>query len=104
MEQFNERTELEQKIIEQYQKDEEMMIVVFAQWCNNNDLNPVALYEKAYPGQGKNKALQEGIEKTLPKQEAEDISDDIVIAVLQLFENNDLAFVVQNEIDKRPKA
>ncbi|HIS28950.1 MAG TPA: hypothetical protein IAA78_05780 [Candidatus Avamphibacillus intestinigallinarum] len=103
MEQFNERTELEQKIIEQYQKDEAMMVVVFAQWCINHDLDPVAMYEKAYPGQGKNKALQEGVEKTVPKQEAEEISNDIVIAVLQLFENHDLAFVVQSEIDKQPK-
>ncbi|WRU97694.1 hypothetical protein RYX51_12250 [Priestia filamentosa] len=46
--------EMEQKIIQNYQKDEEMMILVFAQWCVNHDLDPFELYIRAYPNQREN--------------------------------------------------
>ena len=101
MEQFNERTELEQKIIEQYQKDEAMMVVVFAQWCINHDLDPKEMYKKAYPNQLQNDALVDALELTVSKQEADEIADQTVLNVLQLFGNDDLAYIVQEEIMKR---
>jgi len=95
------RKELEEQIIENYRKDEQMMILVFAQWCVNNGLDPMELYEQAYPRQGANPALQQAMELTVPKEEAGDIADDTVLQVLSLFGNDDLAFVVTEAINGR---
>ena len=95
------KKQIEDQIIERYQNDEKMMILIFAQWCVNNDLDPVELYKTAYPDQYNNKALEESMELTVPKKESEEISDQTLLNVLQLFGNDDLAFVVQGEIDKR---
>lgn len=92
---------MEKKVIESYQNDERMMILIYAQWCINNGLDPKALYEKAYPGQLKNTALADVLELTVSMEESEDIPDHTVLNVLQLFGNDDLAFVVQEEIDKQ---
>ncbi|WP_226038189.1 hypothetical protein [Aquibacillus saliphilus] len=92
--------EIEKRIIEQYQQDENMMILVFAQWCVNNNLDPFELYLEAYPKQGKNPALLQAIDLTVPKQESEDIPEQSVLGVLQLFGNDDLAFVVSERIEK----
>ncbi|HEX6594152.1 MAG TPA: hypothetical protein VF095_06150 [Bacillota bacterium] len=88
-------------VINNYKQDEKMMILIYAQWCVNNDLDPISLYEKAYPDQPNNEALQESLELTVPKTESDAIADHIVLQSLQLFGNNDLAFVVQQAIDQR---
>ncbi|MFZ3579428.1 hypothetical protein [Virgibacillus sp. DJP39] len=93
--------EMEKRVIESYQNDEKMMILIYAQWCINNDLEPKVLYEQAYPSQMKNSALKEALELTVTKEESEEIPDSTVLNVLQLFGNNDLAFIVQEQIDKR---
>ncbi|MFG6121163.1 MULTISPECIES: hypothetical protein [Thalassobacillus] len=93
--------EIEEQIIRNYQQDEEMMILVFAQWCINNDLDPVKVYERAYPKQPKNDALNHAVELTVPKKESEDILDETLLGVLSLFGNDDLAFVVSEEMEKR---
>ncbi|SDK30109.1 hypothetical protein [Sediminibacillus albus] len=95
-----ERNEMEQKIIDQYRQDENMMILVFAQWCVNHGLNPEELYHEAYPQQGKNLELEKTLELTVPKQESQEIPYDTVLSVLQLFGNDDLAFIVAREMDK----
>lgn len=92
--------EMEKKIIESYRQDEKMMVLVFAQWCVNHELDPVALYEKAYPDQPGNQSLTEAMELTVPKEEAGDIPNDTLLGVLSLFGNEDLAFVVTEEIRK----
>ena len=92
--------ELEKQIIESYQKEENMMILVFAQWCVNHDLDPVSVYRKAYPDQGENQALKDGVALTVPKEEAGDVPDETLLGVLSLFGNEDLALVAQ-EIKKR---
>lgn len=94
---------MEEQIIQNYQKDENMMILVFAQWCVNNDLDPVDLYTKAYPNQSKNTALLQGIDLTVPKEESGHIDNQTVLGVLSLFGNDDLAFVVSEEIQKQQK-
>ncbi|MDZ7543467.1 hypothetical protein GNF83_20280 [Clostridium perfringens] len=92
-------------VIQNYQRDEQMMILVFAQWCVNNDLDPVELYQRAYPKQKDNYPLQQGIELTVSKEEAGLIPDETLLGVLSLFGNEDLAFVVTEEISKRkPKS
>ncbi|MFC2947817.1 hypothetical protein [Virgibacillus sediminis] len=93
--------EMEKKVIESYQNDERMMILIYVQWCVNNEIDPVALYEEAYPGQSKNQTLQDMLELAVPKNESENIADQTVLNALQLFGNDDLAFAVQGEIEKR---
>ncbi|MEN2768752.1 hypothetical protein [Ornithinibacillus xuwenensis] len=95
------RKAMEEQVIKSYQQDEKMMILIFGQWCINNDLDPEQLYSEAYPNQLKNQALVEAMELTVPKKESEEIPDHTVLHVLQLFGNDDLAFIVQREIDKR---
>jgi hypothetical protein len=93
--------EVEEKIIENYRGEEKMMILVFAQWCINHNLNPEELYIRAYPNQATNPALREALELTVPKEEAGEVPDETLLGVLSLFGNDDLAFVVTEEIRKR---
>ncbi|AWB46390.1 hypothetical protein DCC85_20960 [Paenibacillus sp. CAA11] len=95
--------EREERIIQSYREDEQMMILVFAQWCVNHDLDPAELYRRAYPQQEENTALQQAIELTVPKEEAGEIGDQTLLDVLSMYENEDLAIVVTEEISKRPK-
>ncbi|WP_419887373.1 hypothetical protein ACN6MT_18070 [Neobacillus niacini] len=92
--------QLEEKIIQNYQGEEKMMILVFAQWCINHDLNPEELYLRAYPHQAKNIALKEAMELVVSKEESGEIGDETLLGVLSLFGNDDLAFVVTDEIAK----
>jgi hypothetical protein len=94
---------LEDQIIENYQGEEKMMILIFAQWCINNDLIPEEVYLRAYPNQSANQALKEALDLTVPKEEAGEIADQTLLGVLSLFGNDDLAFVVTEEINKRKK-
>jgi hypothetical protein len=95
--------ELEEELIRNYQKEENMMILVFAQWCMNNDIDPEALYRSTYPQQENNPALKQSLELTVPKEEAGEIADDTVIGVLSLFGNDELAFAVTEAIKQRKK-
>lgn len=95
--------EMEEFIVQSYQKEENMMILVFAQWCVNHDLDPVHLYKRAYPDQVENQALKDGVALTVPKEEAGDVPDETLLGVLSLFGNEDLAFVVTQEIEKQKR-
>jgi len=95
------KNDVEKRIIENYQKEENMMILVFAQWCINHDLDPVTLYTKAYPDQGNNPSLIQALELTVDKDEAGEISNETLLGVLSLFGNDDLAFIVTEEIERR---
>lgn len=94
------QNDAQERIIQSYQRDEKMMILIFAQWCINHNLDPEELYLTAYPDQHNNHALKEAIELTVPKEEAGEIADDTLLGVLSLFGNEDLAFVVTEEIRK----
>lgn len=98
------RSEKDQYIIEQYVKDEKMMVLIYAQWCINHDLDPVELYQEAYPNQLVSPVLHEVLDETVIKEESDDISVDIVLTVLQMFGNDDLAFVVQEKSEKINKS
>lgn len=95
------RKQLEEQIIRNYERDETMMILVFAQWCVNHDLDPLALYKQAYPDQAENAALQQAVDLTVPKHEAGEVPDETVLGVLSLFGNEELAFVVTEQIAHR---
>lgn len=96
-------TEKDQYIIDQYEQDESMMIVIYAQWCVNHNLDALKLYQKAYPNQPENKALLAALNETVDKKESEDISTGLVQHILQIFGNDDLAFVIQEEKDQQQK-
>jgi hypothetical protein len=93
--------DLEEQIIRNYQRDEQMMILVFAQWCVNHGLDAAELYLRAYPQQAVNHALLQAVDLTVPKEEASDIADETLLGVLSLFGNEELAFIVTEEIRKR---
>ncbi|MFD1773061.1 hypothetical protein [Paenibacillus rhizophilus] len=98
------RKSVEDRIVESYKRDEEMMILVFAQWCVNNGLDPEALYLQAYPQQQGNEQLARALALTVPAEESGFISDDTVLGVLSLYGNDDLAFVVTEAIAARKHA
>lgn len=85
---------MKNEVVENYQQDEQMMILIFAQWCINHDLNPIDIYERAYPGQTENEALKKAIEATIPKQSSDYIATETLLTVLSLFGNEELAFIV----------
>jgi hypothetical protein len=93
--------DMEEQIIQNYQRDEKMMILVFAQWCINHNLDPTKLYIQAYPNQTQNDALKEAIELTVPKHESEEIPTETLLGALSLFGNEDLAFIVTELMNKR---
>ncbi|MEC1422740.1 hypothetical protein [Bacillus subtilis] len=92
----------EKQLAEAYERDENMMILVFAQWCVNHDLDPMELYAKAYPQQKLNESLKKTMDDlVVPKHEAEHIPDQTVIAVLEMFGNTDLAQAAHEAISGR---
>ncbi|MCR8643200.1 hypothetical protein NV379_11065 [Paenibacillus sp. N1-5-1-14] len=90
--------EMEQQLRQNYERDERMMALVFAQWCVNHDLDPIEVYRKAYPNQETSPALIEMLELTVPKEEAGEVAHDTLLGVLSLFDNSDLAAVVTEEM------
>lgn len=100
----NRADEISEKVISNYQKDEGMMIIIYAQWCVNNGLDPKEVYLKAYPEQTNNEYVMHMLEQTVPLEEAEHISNETLLQVLSLFGNEDLAFVVSKEIDVKLEA
>lgn len=93
--------EMEDFVVQQYQRDEQMMIMIFAQWCVNNKLDAMELYQRAYPQQRDNYPLQQAMENTVSKEEAGEIPDATLLGVLSMFGNEELAFVVTQEIEAR---
>ncbi|WP_231687545.1 MULTISPECIES: hypothetical protein [Bacillaceae] len=80
------------KVIEQYQNDEKMMINLYAQWCVNHEIDAVKLYKQAYPSQQDNELLVSIIDDT--EKNSLQVNTDTLLQVLQLFGNDDLAFEV----------
>jgi type III secretory pathway component EscR len=95
----NRANDISEKVISNYQKDEGMMIIIYAQWCVNNGLDPKAVYLKAYPDQSDNEYVMHMLEQTVTKEEAEPISNGMLLQVLSLFGNEDLAYAVSKEIE-----
>lgn len=94
------KKELENNIIKNYQRDEQMMVFIFAQWCVNNDFDPIELYTQAYPNQAANDALKQAVELTVSKEEAGTIANETLLNVLSLYGNDDLAFVVTEKMEQ----
>lgn len=88
-------------IIERYNQDERMMVLAFAQWCINENLDPLALYRVAYPDQPDNELLVSVLDETVPAKQAEKISHESIMQLLHMFGNDDLAYVVQETYTSR---
>ncbi|MFD1205345.1 hypothetical protein ACFQ38_09550 [Sporosarcina contaminans] len=97
-----ESNNIDKHIIQKYKDDENLMIRLFVQWCANHELDPQALYQKAYPEQPANLALLEVIESDEGFDEFH-IDNETMLEVLQLFGNEDLAFTVAEEIQRLEK-
>ena len=93
---------MDEQVIKKYQEDEQVMIQLFVQWCLNYELDPNELYARAYPEQLVNLALQETV-KEMDGDEPIDIGNETMLDVLQLFGNDELAFVVTEEIERITK-
>ncbi len=91
----------EEQVIENYQKDERMMVLVFAQWCVNNEVDANELYKRAYPEQQTNALLVEAFKEATEAGKTDQVDDITVFSVLEIFGNSDLAFEVQAVVDKR---
>ena len=85
-------------IIRKYQEDEQVMIQLFVQWCQNHEIDPFTLYQKAYPTQATNEAMKSIIDNNDPMDL--DIETSTLIEILQLFGNDELAFIVSEEANK----
>ncbi|MCR2822837.1 hypothetical protein [Lederbergia panacisoli] len=96
--------DIEKRVKENYQNDEEMMILIFAQWCINHDLDPEKVYGQAYPDQAANSALRKAIHSTVAKENGSDISNDTLLNILSLFGNDNLAFVITEIISKEKRS
>ncbi len=93
---------IDEQIIQKYKEDETLMVRLFVQWCANFDLDPQVLYHKAYPAQSINVLLKEVIESDDGFDELH-IDNETMLDVLQMFGNDDLAFVVADEIQRLEK-
>jgi hypothetical protein len=85
-------------IVQKYQEDEQVMIQLFVQWCQNHEVDPFLLYQKAYPTQGINEAMKTIIDNN--EQMDLDFETSTLIEILQLFGNDDLAFAVSEEANR----
>ena len=92
----------EKQLEEYYRRDENMMILVFAQWCVNHDLDPIHLQQGLSRTAFKRRAAKTAEELVVPKEESERIPDQTVIGVLEMFGNSDLAEAVYEAIAQRP--
>lgn len=88
----------EEYIIKKYQQDEATMIQLFVNWSISHKLNPLQLYQRAYPSQSPNDALVRAIEEADPSEM--DISNAMLLDLLQMFGYDDLAFVASEEMEK----
>ncbi len=88
-------------VIEQYQEKERLMVQIYVQWCIDHGLDPVEIYEKAYPDQVKNDILTDIIEEGIEKEDPSSIDVATLFDVLQLYGNEDLAIAIQEEVKKR---
>lgn len=94
--------QLQEFIIKKYQDEERTMVHLFIEWCREHEQNPQTVYQIAYPEQGENPIIKELVEE-LSEHEPLHIPTQSLLEVLQLFGNDELAFVIADLIDKAAK-
>src|SRR5690625_1169835 len=70
---------VDERVIENYQKDEQMMILIFAQWCVNNEVDANELYKRAYPEQASNQLLANIFKETLEAGKSDQVDRKSVV-------------------------
>ncbi|BAM46449.1 hypothetical protein [Amphibacillus xylanus] len=93
-------SEREQYIIDRYQAGEAEMILVFVQWCHNHKLDPLVVYREAYPNQALPTKLIEINQELIESNENVQIETSLLLEILQVYGNDDLAFIVANYAEK----
>lgn len=94
--------QLQEFIIQKYQDEERTMVHLFIEWCRENEHDPHAVYHLAYPEQQENAIIIE-LMKELSEQEPLHIPNHTLLEVLQMFGNDELAFVITELIEKSEK-
>lgn len=94
--------QLQEFIIKKYQDEERTMVHLFIEWCRENEHDPHAVYQLAYPEQVENPMIKELIEE-IGEQEPLHIPNHTLLEVLQMFGNDELAFVITELIEKSEK-
>src|SRR5690625_6855763 len=85
---------VDERVIENYQKDKQMMILIFAQWCVKNEVDANALYKRAYPEQASNQLLANIFKETLEAGKSDQVDDTTVFSVLGRIGIHDVEFEV----------
>lgn len=88
-------------IIQKYQDEERTMVHLFIEWCRNHDYDPHKIYHRAYPEQAKNPILTEILQE-LDDQKPIHIPNRTLLEILQMFGNDELAFVITDLIEQAP--
>lgn len=91
--------QLQEFIIKKYQDEERTMVHLFIEWCREHKHDPHTVYQLAYPDQPENAIVTE-LMKELSEQAPIHIPDHTLLEVLQLFGNDELAFVITELIEK----
>lgn len=84
---------LQEQIIKKYEDDERTMIHLFIEWCRQHQLDAHEVYHQAYPDQAENPVMAEII-ADIAEQAPIKIPTNTLLEVLQVFGNDELAFVV----------
>lgn len=82
-----------QEVINDYKKEERMVVLLFAQWCINHDLDPLDVYKEAYPNQFPSEVLQDVLQDTVPKEVSEEIPIETLSQALHAFGHDELVFL-----------
>lgn len=94
------KQELQDFIIKKYQDEERMMVHLFIEWCCENKLDPHTIYQLAYPNQEKNPVITELMEN-LTDQQPLHIPNETLLDILQVFGNDELAFVIADLLESK---
>src|SRR5690625_7754778 len=87
----------DKRIINNYKEQEKMMILIYAQWCVNNGIDPIELYHEAYPEQQTNDVLEEAVRRTVSKEESDSISGDVLYQELVTYGSDGIAYLVEQK-------
>src|SRR5699024_9317506 len=101
---LNMQGDKDEYIIQRSKENEEMMILIYAQWCINHDIVSHILYNKFYTDQTILSLLYDGMKSTVTNKESEEITEEMVIQLLKMYGNDDLAFAVQEKVDEKERS
>lgn len=88
-------------IIKKYQDEERTMVHLFVEWCRSHHQDPHQVYQLAYPEQTENPILTEVLQE-LDDQKPIHIPTNTLLELLQMFGNDELAFVITELNEKLP--